>query len=141
MLAVQLQPDVVFIDGAYLIRHESKNQRWERLTYIAEGIKQRIAEDLDMPVIISYQFNRGADKKGADATLADIAYTDSIGQLSSVVLGILEEESIETSNSRKIKVLKGRDGQVGEFKINWNFDNGPNFMDFTEIEDEYGDFM
>ena len=136
MLSVQLQPDVVFIDGAYLVRLAGKEaQRWERLTVIAEGIKQRIAEDMDLPVVISYQFNRQASKKGGGATLDNIAYTDAIGQLSSIALSIEEDENTETFNSRKITIMKGRDGQTGSFKINWNFDDGPNFMDFSEVVD------
>ena len=118
LLAMQLSPDVIFIDGAYLIRNKNyQAQRWDRLTYIAEGIKQNLAEDMNLPVVISYQFNRQAENKpkNREVSLADIAYTDAIGQLSSVVLGILEDENVETLKRRKIKILKGRDGQTGEF--------------------------
>ena len=107
-------------------------------------IKQMLAEDLDVPVVISYQFNRQAvkdKKKGAsEAGLEDIAYTDAIGQLSSIVLGLLQPESIETIKQREIQVLKGRNGEHGKFKINWNFDHGPDYMNFTQyIEPEVKD--
>lgn len=136
MLCMQLNPSAVYIDGAYLLRHENpKISRWEKVTDNAERIKAEIAEDLELPVTISYQFNRAAtDKKTkgeAGGGLENIAYTDAIGQLSSVVLGMMQEESVETIKTREISVLKGRDGQVGKFRINWEFEH-PNAMDFSQ---------
>ena len=136
LLAMQLGATAVYIDGAYLMRHENpKINRWERVTDNAERIKSEIAEDLGLPVTISYQFNRAATEKKVkghgEGGLENIAYTDAIGQLSSIVLGMMQEESVETIKHREISVLKGRDGQVGKFKINWEFDH-PNAMDFSE---------
>ena len=53
-----------------------------------------------------------------------------IGQVSSIVLGLFQEEGVETMVRRKIRVLKGRNGEVGAFDINWNFTN----MDFTQVQ-------
>jgi hypothetical protein len=33
-----------------------------------------------------------------------------------------------------VNILKGRNGEVGEFNINWRFDTGPSYMDFTEVK-------
>lgn len=134
MLARQLKPDVVYIDGAYLLRHPNVRMgRWERVTENAERTKSVLAEGLDLPVVQSYQFNREATKKKHGAPgVEDIAYTDAIGQLSSVVLGLMQEESVETLIERKIQVLKGRNGETGEFTINWKFDTAPDWMNFSE---------
>lgn len=137
LMARQLKPDVVWIDGAYLVRGESaRQQRWERVTEVLERVKGELAEALNIPVIISFQFNRQGGKK--DAGLEHIAYSDAVGQLSSVVLGLGlsdKEDSVEAISKRKVEILKGRNGEVGEFIINWTFDNpGPNFMNFTEIK-------
>lgn len=134
MLARQLKPSSVFVDGAYLLRNgNSRLSRWDKLTENAEAIKQRISTDLNLPVVCSYQFSREATKKkkkeGEKAGLEDIYGSDAIGQLSSVVLGLFEGESIETEKRRKIDIIKGRNGESGEFLINWNF----NQMDFSEI--------
>lgn len=134
MLARQLKPTGVFIDGAYLLRNaNSRLSRWDKLTENAEGIKQKISTDLNLPVVCSYQFSREATKKkkkeGEKAGLEDIYGSDAIGQLSSVVLGLFEGETIETEKRRRIDIIKGRNGESGEFIINWNF----NKMDFSEV--------
>jgi replicative DNA helicase len=113
LYARQLGADVVVVDGAYLMKSANpKLQRWERVTENAERIKGDIAEALDIPTIISYQFNREATKKKVGAPgVEDIAYTDAIGQLSSVVLGLMQEDNITTVLSRDLDVLKGRSGE------------------------------
>ena len=153
MLCAQLQPDVLFIDGAYLLRCENPRlQRHDRINTNVEDIKMLLAEQLSIPVVQSFQFNREmVGKSVEDVDLAHIAGSDAIGQLSSVVLGLFEEDSIETATQRKIRVLKGRNGEQGEFSINWRFgglgqwlDNGEmapdtdtsNVMNFKEIEHE-----
>ena len=150
MLCAQLQPDVLFIDGAYLLRCDNPRlQRHDRINTNVEDIKMMLAEQLNIPVVQSFQFNREmVGKSVEDVDLAHIAGSDAIGQLSSVVLGLFEEDSIETAVQRKIRVLKGRNGEQGEFNINWRFgglgqwlDNGElapdtdtsNIMNFTEI--------
>ena len=150
MLCAQLQPDVLFIDGAYLLRCENPRlQRHDRINTNVEDIKMMLAEQLNIPVVQSFQFNREMTGKSVeDVGLENIAGSDAIGQLSSVVLGLFEEDSIETAVQRKIRVLKGRNGEQGEFNINWRFgglgkwiDNGEmapdtdtsNVMNFNEI--------
>lgn len=133
----QVKPDVVFVDGAYLLRHTNpKASNWERIKGVVEDIKQHVAEALDLPVVLSYQLNRGSEKKkGQFHGVADLAYSDAIGQIASVVLGLMEEEDLSNLHEKKVTVLKGRSGERGEFLINWRFDKiGPNgFMDFSEV--------
>ncbi len=123
MLCAQLQPDVLFIDGAYLLRNDNPRlSRHDRINSNVEDIKQFLAEEMDMPVIQTFQFNREMKKKAVeDVGVENIAGSDAIGQISSVVLGLFEEDSIETALQRKIRILKGRNGEQGEFSINWRF--------------------
>lgn len=146
ILCSQLQPDVVFIDGAYLLRHKNDRiARHEKVNQNQEDIKQHIAEGRNITVVQSFQFNREMMKKNIDDVgVENIGGSDAVGQLSSVVLGLFEEDSIETVLQRKIRVLKGRNGEQGEFMINWRFggfgkkqsdddDDVSNIMNFTEI--------
>ena len=137
LLARQLKPGAVFIDGAYLLRGASpKMPRWERLTENAERLKSELAGELGVPVVISYQYSRQVKKsaKPGTAGLEDIAYTDAIGQLSSVVLGLLQENEVEMLMQRDVEILKGRNGEAGKFSVRWNFNTGPNYMDFSEVD-------
>lgn len=134
MLVHELGPDVVYIDGAYLLRHPNPRVgRYEKVAENTEALKQRVATDCNIPVVCSFQFNRDATKglkKGERPGLEHIAYSDVIGQISSVVFGIFEEESAENSEVRKIDILKGRNGEQGEFFIKWDFEA----TDFREVQ-------
>ena len=137
MLCSQLQPDVLFIDGAYLLRTDNTRiSRHEKINQNAEDIKQYLAEGRDIPVVQSFQLNREAMKKGVDDVgLENIAGSDAIGQLSSVVMGLFEEDSIETAMQRKIRILKGRNGETGEFTINWRFGGMGRWLDTVTGKD------
>lgn len=140
MLAATLNVDAVYIDGAYLLQ-SSTNKRlspFERVSTVAHIIKKSTTE-LDIPSVCSWQFNRDAvgKKKGKGAGvevagLENIGMSDAIGQLSSIVISMMQEESVETMESRLLTLLKGRDGETGQWRINWDFIN----MNFDE-RDEY----
>jgi len=77
-------------------------------------------------VVCSWQFNRDAakkfKKKGGDTPdLEDIGYSDAIGQHSSIVLGLLQDENLATAQYRQVHVLKGRGGEQGTFSVLWDF--------------------
>lgn len=125
-LAQMLECPVIVIDGAYLLRH--RNVRLDRWTRAAENVEliKRYCTDQEMMAFCSWQFNREASKKqkksGADqGDLEDIGYSDAIGQISSIALALYQEESIETMKTRKVSVMKGRNGEVGQFSIAWDF--------------------
>lgn len=127
-LAQMLKCNVIYIDGAYLLRHP--NKRLDRYTRAAENVEwiKQMCGDTDSVAFCSWQFNREASKKqkksadgNKDTGLEDIGYSDAIGQISSIVMGLFQEDSIETMKERQIRVLKGRNGEVGQFSIAWDF--------------------
>jgi replicative DNA helicase len=131
-LAAQLQVDIVIIDGAYLCRH--KNPRLDRYTKVAENVElmKQHTTAIERPTFASWQFNRDAGKKkgeGKKGGMEDIAFSDAIGQISSVVLGLFQEDTVETLYQRHVDVLKGRNGEIGGFDIEWLFDT----MRFNQI--------
>jgi len=135
ILADQLQCPVIVIDGAYLVRH--RNAKLDRFTRAAENVElmKRYTSELDAATYASWQFNREASNKGGKTgkqggDLDNIGYSDAIGQISSIALGLFQEEGIETMNKRAIRVLKGRDGAVGQYSIAWDFD----LMDFRQVD-------
>jgi replicative DNA helicase len=125
-LAEMLECRIVMIDGAYLLRHN--NSRLDRYTRAAENVEliKRACTDQEMISVCSWQFNREASKKqkknkGEQGDLEDIGYSDAIGQISSIALSLFQEDSVETMKSRKVQVMKGRNGEVGQFSIAWDF--------------------
>lgn len=135
LLASQLGAKLVLIDGAYLLKH--KNTRLDRYTRVAENVElmKQASTGLEIATASSWQLNRdaakNAKKTGQQAGLEDIGYSDAIGQISSVVLALMQEEGIETMMQRRIDVLKGRNGEVGQFSIWWDFMK----MNFDQVQE------
>jgi replicative DNA helicase len=138
-LADQLQCTAVIIDGAYLVR--SNNARLDRFTRVAENceLAKVYTEDLGVATFASWQFNRASVKDSKksgkqEGGLEDIGYSDAIGQISSIACGLWEEEGVETMVRRKVRLMKGRNGEIGEFSINWDFST----MDFSQADPPVG---
>jgi replicative DNA helicase len=131
-LVHQTQPDVLYVDGGYLMQaREKRIPRYERVSQTLEFLKQEISTNLGVPVLVSYQFNKQGAK---DKDLENIGGSDSIGQIASIVLALFEKEEneAEMSTSKQVEIIKGRNGEQGTFRINWTFDKPP-FMQFDEI--------
>ena len=133
-LVERLEPDLVVVDGGYMLKSEDRRLgMYERVAVNVNLLKTEVAPLA--PVVASWQFNRGAAKtnlkKGDRPGLEHIGYSDVIGQVSSVVLGMFEEEGTETSMKRRVDILKGRSGESGMFFLNWDFVK----MDFSEIDE------
>lgn len=132
-LASFLKPDLIEIDGGYLMQHPRERDRFKRVAENCNLIKQNLTPIA--PTVVSWQFSRSGakknKKKGEQADLEDIGYTDAIAQDSSLVAGLVQPESIETVPEREVLILKGRNGETGKFRTKWDFES----MDFHEIEE------
>ena len=111
------------------MKHATERDRYRRVAENADLMKQELAALA--PTTVSWQFAKSASKKkkGEQVTGDDVGYSDAIYQVSSVLMGLFEPDSVETLNRRKVEILKGRKGEVGSFVTNWNFTR----MDFSEI--------
>jgi len=137
-LTRQLKPDLVIIDGAYLLQHPTERDRFKRVAENADLLKKQIA-DL-APTITSWQFARPPKlqkgQKKTPQTLDDIGYSDAIGQHSSLALALQQPESAETMKQRVVSIIKGRNGEEGSFNVNWNFEWT---TDFSEVMPDHPD--
>ncbi len=107
----------------------------EKIKDTCEGMKKRVASRYNIPTVLSYQFNREATKlsKKEQTGLEHISGSDAIGQICSIVLGLFQgDEKSDQLNKKDVMVIKGREGEQGQFPINWQFNNFP-AMNFTEI--------
>lgn len=136
MMARQLRPAALFIDGGYLVRHvNDRLQSNQRIAANCNMMKQMLATDLNIPTIVTWQVNReGAKskrKKGEGQILGmeHIAGSDAISQDSSVICGLMEEETIEAILFKLVQVMKGRHGEQGEWKMAWDWE-AMNFSDY-----------
>ena len=123
LVAKEQNPDLLVLDGAYLLRSDRKgySPRWENVMEVVETLKNFSLTE-DMPILLIFQFN-----KQDPGTLGGIAGTIAISQLSSVAFSIEFEQRADAENPsqaryRVIKIMKGRDGESGSIRINFNFD-------------------
>lgn len=118
--ARELKPDVVYVDGAYLLRPRSSfRSKWERVSETAEILKS-LGIEMDIPIISTYQFNR----KGA-GKLENIGLSDVIGQLASIVVSLspdpdVKGEAWDCRQHKQLELIKGRDGEYGSAKITFD---------------------
>lgn len=127
----EINPDVLFVDGAYLLKL-SRGSRglWETVSESASFLKD-VALTRNIPVIATYQLNReGVGKKGgAD----NMMYSDTMSQLASLafILKKVEEgtsgEATTWGSSLKriLKIDRDRDGESAEVEVELSFGKKP----------------
>jgi hypothetical protein len=106
-------------------------------------MKRDLATALGVPVYATYQFNKEAlkVKKGQDFGIQMVAGSQEIPWLATVLLGITEDDTVENQDRKKIEIMLGRNGESGDFWVNWIFDQFP-YMDFSQvIEKEVGNLQ
>lgn len=122
----QYNPDVVYIDAGYLLQPESRAGKKDRRELISEVIQElkSVAMRRNRPIVVSVQLNRTIKRKQkGDVDVGQIAETDVIGQIASVIIALQESENQDFANARrKLTIIKNREGSVYDsFEINFTF--------------------
>jgi len=130
----QYKPDVVFIDGTYMMEAEGVRADQgspQALTSITRSLK-RLAQRSHIPIVQTTQ-SLGWKAKGGKLSLDSIGYSTSFGQDSDVVFGV--EEVKENGEVREqemlLKILASRNCPLLEVRLDVNLDYGL----ITEIEE------
>jgi replicative DNA helicase len=125
-------PDVVFIDGAYLMQAEGEKIEpgsAQALTSISRSLK-RLAQAQKIPVVITTQASLSRSKGGL--SIGSAMYTQAWGQDCDVLLGVErvrpdkgdEEDDEGGPVSVKFKVIESRSGPRKETLLEWDWDHG-----------------
>jgi len=100
-----LKPDIVFVDGMYLMmddRSRSRSVDWKNMAHISQDLKLT-AQDFDIPLVGVTQATRAADKsKGEDLT--ELAYADAFGQDADAVFRVSKKDLIDDNNQKKTEL-------------------------------------
>jgi replicative DNA helicase len=124
------EPDILFLDGAYLLRVDGAN-RTERAANSYDELK-RIAKRQHIPVVASTQFNREvkSNQVSASSVNADkIALSDVAGWNADLIYGLVRTEDMKKDGRMIMLPLKFREGVGDEIETWWDFRN----MNFSEI--------
>ena len=123
------QPDVVFIDGAYLMDTQLPGVQKgspQALTNISRGLK-RLAQSTKTPIVVTTQASLVRSKGGL--TLASGMYTQAWGQDCDVYLGVervtVDEEVDEAGEALvKFRVIESRSGPRRDTLLLWDWAHG-----------------
>lgn len=101
----ELKPDLVVVDGMYLMHDDRSNTRsvdWKNIGHISQDIKL-MAQEFDIPIIGITQGNRnGAKSKGEDLT--ELSFSDSLGQDADAVLKTSLKERIDENGIKRTEL-------------------------------------
>jgi replicative DNA helicase len=125
---VEYHPDVVLIDGAYLMQSElpkAEPGSAQALANIARELK-KLAQAQRIPIIVTTQATE-TRAKGGKLTAASAMYTQAWRQSADVMIGT-EREDMEGDDSGEViiktKVLASRAGPRAESVIAWDWSKG-----------------
>lgn len=125
----EYQPDIVFIDGVYLMDDEEGGKsKTENLYNITRGLK-RVARVYKVPIIVTTQAGRGSASVKKNDRLSGVQWSDSFGQDSDVVIELIQTASMKGAKEMLHRVAKQREGMVGDLYTKWDL----NLMDFSPI--------
>lgn len=128
----QYEPDVVFIDGIYLMDDEEGEAKGsaQALTNLTRGMK-RLAQKARVPIVCTTQVLTWKFSRRKGLTADAIGYSSSFAQDSDVILGV--ENMEDEDDLKKVRVVMARSAPKRTILIRWDWKN----MDFTEIDDDY----
>lgn len=134
-----VDPDAVFIDGAYLVMAEKGLNRQENAEAVADALPA-LAKRKGKPFTFSTQFNRTAQRNDPDTfTDSAIGLTDAFGQNSDNLFALVQTDDMKADKEMQLKTLKAREDRGGhEIRIRWDWERN----DFSEVgspEDSYAD--
>ena len=118
-----LQPDILFLDGVYLMMDEVSGEQNtpQALTNITRSLK-RVAQRFQIPVVISTQALTWKMRKG-NVTTDSIGYSSSFFQDADVLFG-LQREDEAVDDTRLLKVLASRNSGPSEVSMLWDWTSG-----------------
>jgi len=123
----QTRPDILFVDGLYLVKNEGKD-RHTRVSNTADDLK-RLAKRIGIPIITSTQFNREVSSNTRSGISAsNVGISDVIAWNCDVMFGQFQTDDMKEDKLMGFQPLKLREGRGREFYVKWDFEE----MDFSQ---------
>ena len=129
---IQYHPDLVIVDGLYLLQDDDlTGPEWQTLRKMSYRLKN-IARKQNVHILAVTQATTG--EPGAQDS---IGFSKGIGTACDNIINVYTNEEIESMNCRGVKLLKQREGPQIDFRTTWDFDTTTfNAIDLDEPEAE-----
>ena len=98
----EFQPDLVVVDGMYLMKDDRDKKRsidWKNIAHISQDAKL-CAQEFNIPLIGVTQGNRKTEEEGG-GDLAELAYADAFGQDADAVFRVAKKIRIDENTKAK----------------------------------------
>ena len=133
----QHQPEMVMIDGAYLLQDdEGGEDDWRALVRVFRGL-HRLCLTKSVPILASTQSNE------QKASLGAISFAKHIRADCDVIMALEQDDEMKEDKEIGIKFLKIREGEIpGRILMEWDFDKmkyGTIYMENNENADRSDD--
>jgi len=119
----KLRPQILFVDGVYLMFDEISQERGTPLALknITQSMK-RLAQKYSIPIVQSTQVLSYKMKKG-QVTADSIGYSSSFHQDSDVIFA-LQRQDEEDDSSRLLRIVASRNCGPAEVELLWDWEEG-----------------
>jgi replicative DNA helicase len=119
----KLRPEILFVDGVYLMFDEISQERGTPLALknITQSMK-RLAQKYGIPIVQSTQVLSYKMKKG-QVTADSIGYSSSFHQDSDVIFA-LQRQDEEDDSSRLLRIVASRNCGPAEVELLWDWEEG-----------------
>jgi replicative DNA helicase len=129
----EVNPDLVILDGAYLLKMEGSN-RTEQAANAFNELK-RIAKRRKVAMVASTQFNREVKQNSMSSVKVEsIGLTDVAGWNADQAFALIQTDDMRADKRVMIKPLKLREGTCDSVEVRWDLDA----MDFRELPKDGG---
>lgn len=119
----KFKPDVVVVDGVYLLKGRAKTDNWEKIMDIIYGLKA-LATSRNIVVMASNQLQRAAHEK-ENPDLSEVGYSWAFAQAVDKCLIISKPEGNIADNIRIIRLTGVRSGvDLPPQEVLWDVDKG-----------------
>jgi replicative DNA helicase len=127
----QYQPDVVFIDGVYMMdaQVDADPMSPQALTTLTRGLK-RMAQNFRKPVVSSTQALASRYSKRSGLRTKDIGYTSSFAQDSDALVGVEHYGETDDDPTRRLSIMDARNAAKTSCLVDWDWSTST----FREME-------
>lgn len=131
---ISYKPDILFIDGVYLMKIDKNGKYMEkhlRIAAVFDRLKE-LAQFYDIPIVVNSQLNRGNNKsKDQKLDLDRMSFSDNVGMVSDNAIMLVQDDDDKAKKQMVLNMVKIREGDsMDDVIINWNF----HLNNFTEVK-------
>lgn len=135
----QYKPDVVFIDGVYLLGGKGQSM-WEAQTSVTRALKDITLSEF-VPIVGTNQANRAAAGKNKKIGTENMAYSDSYGQDADAVIAqnrIYDKDNQRWANKVLVELIKHREGDSVSFVVSYDLKKMEILVEDVDVYDSGG---